>query len=458
MDKISLEQQLVMTQLLESNKLLTEQAANAVKNTAIIGGVGTGTMATGGATYGIAQTIAQTSFLAGATAASSPVIVPTALILGGVALIGGAIYGAVELGIAIRANKERAADLKKYVEYYIEQNIWRCYFKEEIVNARDIKNIQLCLNMDREHPAITEYVKYLTESIAEIDQINDPEFQQKIKRYREVALNYIQPKYILAFHTELRIWCAYHQVGEFAPKDTSWHSPIWYERQELKLRMFECFKDELKFQEIPWWEIVYPENRFSRNEKGQFVKDINGKFKATSWDFRWSEFKIIRDKLYRIFNVMEYLRTQDFNEQQYCEITKDWGESVLKRIDPKKRAEFELLFRQYRYLGGKGEFNRENVLNSRYYNQMYAYALKNWNNQKNGSFVQNIAKIAGATATLTFVVEFGLIVMGWQAFGEFQLHEACSNGVQDACNRLIEMQTYEEMGLDSLVGGWSWEV
>ena len=440
MDKISLEQQLVITQLLESNKLLTEQGATAICNTAIIGGVGTGTMATGGATYGIAQT----SFLAVATAASSPVIVPTALILGGVALIGGAIYGAVELGIAIRANKYRAEDLKKYVEYDIEQNIWHNYFKDEIVNARKPLDKNY-FAMDREHPAITDYIKYLTESIVEINKINDPEFQQKLKRYKTRVFDFIKPEYRLAFHTELRIWCAYHQVGEFAPKDTSWHSPIWYERQELKLRMFECFKDELKFQEIPWWEAVYSQNRFVKNEKGQFIQGNKGIFKQTSWDFRENEFKIIRDKLYRIFNVMEYLRTQDFNEEQYYAITKDWGESVLKRIDPKKRAEFELLFRQYRYLGGKGEFNRENVLNSRYYNQMYAYALKNWNNQKNGSFVQNIAKIAGATATLTFVVEFGLIVMGWQAFGEFQLHEACSNGVETACNRLIEMQTYEEM-------------
>jgi hypothetical protein len=440
MDKLSLEQQLVITQLLESNKLLTEQGATAISNTAIIGGVGTGTMATGGATYGIAQT----SFLAGATAAASPVIVPTALILGGVVLLGGAIYGVVELGIAIRANKYRAADLKKHVEYYIEQNIWRNYFKDEIQNARDRKNIQ-SYSMDREHPAITEYTKYLTESIAEIDQINDPEFQQKIKRYREIALDFIQPKYILAFHTELRIWCAYHQVGEFAPKDTSWHSSIWYEREELKLRMFECFKDELKFQETPWWEVVYPQNRFSKNEKDQFVQDNKGIFQKTSWDFKWSEFKVIRNKLYRIFNAMEYLRTQDFNEQQYCEITKDWGESVLERIDSKKRAEFKLLFRKYRYLGGKGEFNRENVLNSRYYHEMYAYVLKDWNNQKNGSFAKNITEIAGATATLTFILEFGLIVMGLQTLEEVQLSQACASGVEDACNTLIEMQTQEEM-------------
>ena len=452
MEKLSPEQQLVITQLLESNKLLTEQGATAICNTAIIGGVGTGTMATGGATYGIAQT----SFLAGATAAASPVIVPTVLILGGVVLIGGAIYGAVELGIAIRANKYRAEDLKEYVEWYIESNIWQSYFKEEIVNARHPDDRKL-FYMDRKHPAITEYIKYLTESIAEIDQINDPEFKLKLQQYKTRVFKYIQPKYILAFHTELRIWCAYHQVGEFAPKDTSWHSSIWYERQELKLRMFECFKGELKFQEIPWWEIVYSQNRFSKNEKGQFIRDNKGIFKQTSWDFRENEFKIIRDKLYRIFNVMEYLRTQDFNEQQYCEITKDWGESVLQRIDPKKRAEFELLFRKYRYLGGKGEFNRENVLNSRYYNEMYAYALKHWNNQKNGSFAKNITEIVGATATLTFIVEFGLIVMGLQTLEEVQLSQACASGVEDACNTLIEMRTHEEMHdmATMAVLGWS---
>ncbi len=315
----------------------------------------------------------------------------------------------------------------------VEGNIWLLYFKEDIKQQRK-RDLETLFTFDRNHEAIDSYIKYLTESIIEPGQENDQDFISKIRKYKEACIANIKPEEIINFHNDLRIWCAYHKVGEFTPKNTSWHSKIWYEREDLKTKMFECFKDDLKYE---------------KDLNGEFKKDANGEKIKTSNSFRLKEFNVIRDKLYRIFQAIEYLKTENFKEKEYLEITKDWGESVIERINPEKRKDFELLFRKYRYLGGKGEFNRDNILNSRFYNQMYAYNLKNWNKIENGSFTGNIAKEFAKTTAGTFAVEFmfivsGLMITELSALIEIKgaaLNQACQLGDPNACIALKDLLT-----------------
>jgi len=238
---------------------------------------------------------------------------------------------------------------------------------------------------------------------------------------------------MLDFHKELRIWCAYHKVGEFTEKNSSWHSDICYQRENLKKRMFECFKDDLKYEEMNEVEKIFCKEQFAKDSNGKFVKVENGDYTTTSLSFRESEFNVIRDKFYKIFKAIEYLKTEDFRPEEYISLTEEINKAITDRVNPEKRKDFDLLFRKYRYLGQKAEFDRENVLNTRFYNQMYSYALRDWNNSKNGSFAGNIAKKAVKTAAITFAIEFTLIMAGIGIANIATQAIACEAGDQGAC-------------------------
>lgn len=418
MQDLNPSQQLVVNQLLNSNKLLTEQAANAINKVTITESIGVGTIGAGSA---------GTIVGAGATSAAAAVIGPAVLVLGGIVVLGGLGYGGFEIWRANENDKIRKKDLEKYVTQDIESSIWQLYFKDEYVDMRDFNNFKESHTMKRDHEAIESYIKYLTESIIEPELLNDEEFQERISKYKQDTFKYIKPEYMIRFHQNLRIWCAYHKVGEFTKKDLNWHSSNWYEREGLKKRMFECFKDDLKYE---------------KDKDGKF-KIVDGKKVETSEDSRLKQFNIIRDKFYRMFKVVEYLKTENFKPEEYIALTEELNQIITDRVDPEKRKDFDLLFRKYRYLGQRAEFDRENVLNTRFYNQMYSYVLKDWNNSRNGSFAGNIAEKAITTTAITFAVEFTLIMAGIVMIeGITQssaLSAACQNGDQGACILLKDL-------------------
>jgi len=405
---------------LNSNKLLTEQAADAINAFTITESVAVGTIGAGGA--GTAAGV-------GATSVAAAAIGPVVLVLGGIVAIGGLGYGGFELWRANENDKIRGRDLERYVKQDIESSIWELYFKDDVYVRRE----RIDYYFRRDHEAIDSYIKYLQESIIEPELLNDEEFKKKISKYKKIIEENIKPEYMLDFHKELRIWCAYHKVGEFTEKNSSWHSDIWYQRENLKKRMFECFKDDLKYEEMNEVEKIFCKEQFAKDSNGKFVKVENGDYTTTSLSFRESEFNVIRDKFYKIFKAIEYLKTEDFRPEEYISLTEEINKAITDRVNPEKRKDFDLLFRKYRYLGQKAEFDRENVLNTRFYNQMYSYALRDWNNSKNGSFAGNIAKKAVKTAAITFAIEFTLIMAGIGIANIATQAIACEAGDQGAC-------------------------
>lgn len=407
MESLSPGQKLVLENIIESNRLLTEVAADGIEKSAD----GVGVAGAGGVVYGGA------AVLGVAAPATLPVAAIVAVVAGGVLILTGAAYGGFSIWREAENKKIRGKELADYIKD-LEGSVWKIYFKEEFVADRVRKSMEDYFVFKRDHEAIESYIKYRTETIAEIEDLKDPNVAIKMMNYNAAMEKYIKPEHILNCHKDLRIWCAYNKVGEFTEKNSGWHSEIWYQRETLKKKMFNCFKPEIKFK---------------RSNDGDFLKDKNGKNIRTSDSDRLKEFNIIKDKFYRITNAKEYLTHEGVQENVFEELTADLNKIMSDRIDPLKRKEFDLLFRKYRYLGNRAEFDREIILNVRFYNEMYAYAIKSWNRASNGSLAGNLVergvKKAGQAFAITFAAEIALMVAGF--YGAEVV--ACAQGSGPAC-------------------------
>lgn len=383
MPNLTPSQQVVLDNILEGNILLSKQASDAVNTLIEVGGVSAGSFGAGAVGLGGGQLLA---------CGSTTGLIFTGfgvgfIVLGAAAALGGTGYGIFAL---VRANKNENIREQMVGDYIkgLEGNIWVMYFKDEIVNRRKEAEWHA---FNRDNETIDSYIRYLTESVETIDQVQDDDLRMKLTNYKKAMYRDIKPQHYLDFHKDLRMWCAYNKVGEFTPRDTGWHSEIWYKREDLKREMCECFKDELKYQKAEDGALNYS--------------------KKTSESARFKEFYIIRDELYRMFKAVEYLKNEGFREKEYEDIVERLSEVIVDRVNPDKRERFDMLFKKYRYLGGKGEFDRENVLKSRFYNDLYNYALTKWNKRSNGNAALNIAKETGEIAGITFAAEVALMLV-----------------------------------------------
>ena len=178
-------QNLVVEQISNSNYLLTEQAAKAIEVVGIVKGVGIGTVGTGGATIGLGAL-----GVGGATVTGIGI-----LVLGGAVIVGGLGYGGFAIWRSCENDKIRAHDLEQYVNRRITANIWLSYFKDEVKNERK-SDIMKYMEFDRDHEAIESYIKYLTESIIEPEQMNDQDLIQKLNQYKNRVELSIKPEEI----------------------------------------------------------------------------------------------------------------------------------------------------------------------------------------------------------------------------------------------------------------------
>ena len=441
-------QKLVVKNIITSNLLITEQVADAIKTTTEIGAVSLGTAGAGGATFGLGALGAVGGMTAGIGL----------LVLGGVVAIGSAGYG-IDQYVQSRNFKESIDDaIKDYVRD-IEENIWLLYFKDEIRNSRKKGDEWFTFNRDNE--AIDSYIKYLQESIIEPSQENNSELIQKLTRYKQKVIDYIKPECIVDFHKELRIWCAYHKVGEFTPKSFKKGSKHYNERERIKKEIYSCFKDELIFESMNdlekflWVKNLW-RNRFKQNKDGTFTQDEKGDFMEKSESFKEAEFQIIREKIERVYKVIEYFKSEgkELDEQKINNVVSDLGGVVLNKIKPEKMQDFQMLFRKFRYLNQECDFSRENVLQSRFYNIMYGYKVPEWNDSKNGSSAKNLTNHAVIIAGWTFVLEMtvvGVVLTGIECANfTSTLEQACQLGEQSACNSIIKIQSFKNCMNDSI--------
>ena len=449
MDGLNSTQSQVVNNIIDSNLLVTKQVANAIETTTEIGAVSLGTAGAGGATFGLGALGATGGMTAGIGL----------LVLGGVVAIGGAGYG-IDQYVQSRNFKESIDDaIKDYVRD-IEENIWLLYFKDEIRNSRKKGDEWFTFNRDNE--AIDSYIKYLQESIIEPGQENNSELIQKLRRYKQKVIDYIKPECIVDFHKELRIWCAYHQVGEFTPKSFKKGSKHYNERERIKKEIYSCFKDELIFEPMNdlekflWVKSLW-RNRFVQNKDGTFTQDDKGDFMEKSESFKEAEFQIIREKMERVYKVIEYFKSEgkELDEQKINNVVSDLGGVVLSKIKPEKMKNFQMLFRKFRYLNQECDFSRENVLQSRFYNIMYGYKVPEWNDSKNGSSAKNLTNHAVMIAGWTFALEMTVVCIGLGFISSVEskilAEQACQLGKQSACNSIIEIQSFKDFMNDRIM-------
>ena len=437
MDGLNSTQSQVVNNIIDSNLLITEEVANAIKTTTEIGAVSLGTVGAGGATFGLGALGATGGMTAGIGL----------LVLGGVVAIGGAGYG-IDQYVQSRNFKESIDDaIKDYVRL-AEETIWLQYFKDEIKNSR-AAGYEFC-TFDRDNEAIDSYIKYLQESIIEPGQENNSELIRKLTNYKEKVSNHIKPECIVDFHKELRIWCAYHKVGEFTTKSFKKGSKHYNERERIKKEIYSYFKDELIFEPMNdlekflWVKSLW-RNRFRQNKDGTFTQDDKGDFMEKSESFKEAEFQIIREKMERVYKVIEYFKSEgkELDEQKINNVVSDLGRVVLSKIKPEKMKNFQMLFRKFRYINQECDFSRENVLQSRFYNIMYGYKVPEWNDSKNGSSAKNLTNHAVMIAGWTFALEMTVVCIGLgfisSVESEILAEQACQLGEQGACNELIKI-------------------
>jgi hypothetical protein len=374
MVKLNETQTKVVNNIINNSLLLTKEAQDAIKTTTNIGAVGVGTLGAGAAGYAL-------GLLGG------PAGIAVAAI-GGATIGYSGLYGSIEYDECKNAEKARTQKIEEYIKQ-IEDTIWLQYFQDDIQNKRiGMEKV----TFDRNHEAIDSYIKYLQESIIELGQENNPDYINKIQNYKCKLNACIKPEKIINFHQDIRYWCAYHKVGEFTPKNLAKGSPDYKEIERIKEKIYHCFKDELKFK---------------KDKNGNFIKNNEGKFIKTNKDSMEEELKIIREKMDRIYKVIEYLKSENtqFTEKDLNQVISSLGKSVLNKINPEKLRDFQILFRKLRYLSQECDFDRENVLKSRFYKDMYGYKLAEWNNSKNGSAFENLAVDFAIIAGSTFLIE-----------------------------------------------------
>lgn len=329
--------------IMNQNLMLSDGVNAAIDTAKLPMQIGASSLITSGTSAVTNMMAVSTAQAVGATKTAAVLAVAPAAfaVVGTTLLLGGAGY---IVFAKIRDDRYIAGERNDHLKL-IENSIWTLHFKDEFVQAR--KSPDEFFIMDRNHEAIDSYIKYLTESILDVQFAQDTQYLQKLQHYKISVEKYIKSERIQDFHEGIRYYCAYHSIGEFTPKDTSWHSTIWYEREKLKTDMQNCFKQKI-------------------GDKPKTAKQKS------------NEFCKIRDLFYRFHTIIEAVGKSEKSET-FTKYAVELETLIQETVEPSKREEFNLLFRKYRYLGGRCEFDRENVLNAPFLFKIYGNASSSLN-------------------------------------------------------------------------------
>lgn len=326
--------------IMNQNLMLSDGVNAAIDTAKLPMQIGASSLITSGTSAVTNMMAVSTAKAVGATKTAAVLsVAPAAFaVVGTTLLLGGAGY---IVFAKIRDDRYIAGEREKYYKN-IQSHIWMSYFQDEITKIRTWDEE---FAMKRDHEVITSYIKYLEDSISW--KIDDKDIQDKMNEINTVIEKYIKPERIQDFHEGIRYYCAYNSIGEFTPKDISWHSTIWYEREKLKTDMQNCFKQKI-------------------GDKPKTAKQKS------------NEFCKIRDLFYRFHTIIEAVGKSEKSET-FTKYAVELETLIQATVEPSKREEFNLLFRKYRYLGGRCEFDRENVLNAPFLFKFYGNSSSSLN-------------------------------------------------------------------------------
>lgn len=227
-----------------------------------------------------------------------------------------------------------------------ENNICKVYFKDEyIVDAMKYG----VLNKDHE-------VVKAWNRIREVDSLSIKDVEKEKQECLDIIKKYIKPEYLKSVYSndknlgnitefdintskfayDMKLYCAVKGIGEFANLQPKFKSERWLRREEIKKEIIcnyvvDCEKDKKTFDEI----------------------------KKT--------FDEIRNKFYETYDNIAS------GAENCSELVDDLEKFIDERVKSDQRSNFDKLFKEYRYLGGACEFNRENVLKNDNFDRYYTY-------------------------------------------------------------------------------------
>ena len=278
--------------------------------------------------------------------------------LGGVLLGVGIIsISAHYIGIAIDERKKYAKEMKlrgdiaanDIINFCLEEKFNNITYAEQhkIVNIDFQKEKSIItFTFNRNHELINSWFSLQNMSFLETELDESEKKQQK--EYSNRILEYIKndEESPQRFHKNMRIYCASNQIGEFSNTLPKWHSTEWHSREKLKRQIiYQCFPDRKK-----------------EKENAKVFEEMIGKFYGT--------YKAITFLLASSNAIPE--RPIDSEEIKKYETELEKFISVRIDKNPEIRKTFDRLFRKYRFLGGRCEFDRNHIFEMENFEQYYA--------------------------------------------------------------------------------------
>ena len=270
------------------------------------------------------------------------------------AAIGAGIAGVFTLiGVAIVADhfsSVKKSNDKEYQERLdieaskAKNNIVDDCLKEEwnnIFQAREANILENTFKLNEKHDLFNSWFSIRDMAFLE-RELNGQEKQQK-EEYVKHILQYIKPEKLLDFQNDMRRYCAAKGIGEFSNTLPKWHDNKWYQREKRKNEIIsQCFKDP-------------------KDESGNRQK-----------------FDEITTKFYGTYKAILFLikSSQDseisIDPKEIKKYSDDLEKFIAERVDSKTRRTFDKKFTHYRYLGGRCEFDRNNIFEMEEFDKYYS--------------------------------------------------------------------------------------